>query len=117
MSEKQSSRRKFVKSMGLTAGASLVAPLTYAAALDNPEVKKLSPEQQEFMLRYGKWMDEFAELAVVLKSDPDNFEKRQQMLELTNKAQEFRPELTEHLKDQTFSLIYKESIKKVTNQI
>ena len=117
MSKDQSSRRNFVKSMSLTAGASLLAPLTYAAALDNPEVKKLSPKQQEFMQRYGKWMDEFTEMAIIQKTDHDNFENHQKMLALTNKAAEFRPELTKHLKDPTFSLIYKESIKKVTNQI
>lgn len=116
MSEKES-RRNFIKSAGLTVGAAIVAPLTYAQALDNPAVKKLSPDQQEFMVEYGKWMDEFADLAVILKKDPENYENREKMLVLTNKAQEFRPELTKHLKDPIFSMIYKESIKKVTNQI
>jgi hypothetical protein len=62
-------------------------------------------------------MDDFAEMAVILKKDPENFEYRKKMLELTNQAQEYRPELTKHLKDPVFSMIHKESIKKVMNQI
>jgi hypothetical protein len=53
MPEKESTRRNFIKSAGLTMGAAMVAPLTYAQDLDNSEVKKLNPEQQEFMERYG----------------------------------------------------------------
>jgi hypothetical protein len=117
MSEQESTRRKFLQIFGLTAGATLLNKTSLASFTDQEEIKKLNPEQQEFMIRYGKWMDEFTEVARIQKTDPDNQENQMQMIVLSKKAEELQPELNEHLKDNTFFLIYKASIKRLSNEI
>ena len=117
MSEQQSSRRKFMKLIGLTGAASMVGPNAIAGFNDESEILKLNTEQQEFMIRYGKWMDEFVEVIRVKKKDPEDQKNNEKMIALTEKVQKMKPELTEFLKDETFSMIYMASIKRVRDEI
>lgn len=117
MSEQQSSRRKFLKILGLTGAASMVGPNAYASFNKPSEILKLNPEQQEFMIRYGKWMDEFLEVIRIKKKSPDHHENNEKMIALTEKVEKMKPELTEFLKDETFSIIYLASIKRVRDEI
>jgi hypothetical protein len=117
MSEQQSSRRGFLKLLGLTAGATLASKNVFAAFIDKTEIRKLNPKQQEFMLRYGKWMDEFIEMIRVQKTDPDNITNLKKMVELSEKAEALQPELSEFMKDETFALIYHASIDRVSREI
>ena len=117
MSEQQSSRRKFLKTLGLTGAATMVGPNALAGFSDHSEILKLNPEQQEFMIRYGKWMDKFIEVIRIKKKNPDDIENNEKMVVLTEKVQEMKPELTEFLKDETFSIIYMASIKRVKDEI
>ena len=117
MSEQQSSRRKFLRVLGLTGAASLVAPSALAGINKHSEILKLNPEQQEFMIRYEKWMDEFLEVIRIKKDNPENHENNEKMIALTLKVEKMKPELTEFLKDQTFATIYMASIKRVRDEI
>ncbi len=117
MSDNNSSRRKFLQLLGLTASSTLINTSAIAGFIDQTTIHKLNPEQQEFMLRYGKWMDEFIEVIHIQKKEPDNIENKHKMIALTEMAEKFNPELSEFMKDQTFSLIYNESILRMTNTI
>ena len=117
MSEQSSNRRNFLKLLGLSAGATLVSASGVAAFTNSTEIKVLSPEQQEFMIRYGKWMDEFTELIRLKKEDPENLENNKKTMALAEKAESFQPELKKFMSDKTFELIYKESIKRVSIEI
>ncbi|HKR07117.1 MAG TPA: hypothetical protein VJY62_20940 [Bacteroidia bacterium] len=117
MSEKQSSRRKFLQVLGVTAGASLVNTNALAGFVEHQQLLKLNPAQQEFMVRYGKWMDEFIEAIRIKKLYPGNVENQKKMFFLSAEAEKFKPELTEFMKDETFSMIYKASIERVTKEI
>ncbi len=117
MSEKKSTRRKFLQLFGLSATASLVSTSVLAAFVDQAEIRKLNPEQQEFMIGYGKWMDEFIEVIRIQKTDPDSLENNRKMIALSEKAEELQPELAEFMKDETFSLIFKASIERMSKEI
>ena len=117
MSEKQSSRRKFLQLLGLTASASLVGPSAIAGSIDQKEILKLNPEQQVFMIAYGKWMDEFIEVIRIQKTHPGNLENHKKMVVLTEAAEKMKPELSEFMKDSTFSVIYKASIERMSKEI
>ena len=117
MSKQESSRRKFMKTAGLVVGGTLIAKGSMANTLNADEVRKLNPEQNEFMERYGLWMDEFTEVVRLQKKEPYNEEYRLRMEALTQRSHDFKPELSEHMKDKTFNLIYLESIKRVRDEI
>lgn len=117
MTEKSSSRRKFLQLLGLSAGASLIPSNSVAGLVDHTEILKLNPEQQEFMLQYEKWMDEFIEVIKVQKTDPKDVKNNENMIALTHRAEEMKPQLSEFMKDDTFSKIYQVSIQRMTNEI
>ena len=117
MTNNQPTRRNFLQFLGLSAGSVLVNTNAFAGFIDHESILKLNPEQQEFMLRYGKWMDEFIEVIRTQKTEPGNMENKVRMIALTEKANEFNPELAQFMKDKTFSLIYRASIQRMSSEI
>ncbi len=117
MTDQDSTRRKFLKVLGLTAGAGLVSTGALAKIIDHQEIHKLNPEQQEFMLRYGQWMDEFIEVIAIQKTFPDDSVNNQKLMQLSDQAQIWQPQLTEYMKEESFALIYRASIEKMRNEI
>ena len=118
--EENNSRRKFLRSgliTAATAGTALISTNAFSAFINQAEVLKLNPKQQEFMLRYGKWMDDFIDIIRKKQAEPGNLEHQKVVMVLSQKAEGFKPELTEFLKDETFALIYQASIDKMTKEI
>ena len=70
MSKNKSTRRNFLQVLGLSAGASVVSVTALGSMINATEIKKLNPKQQEFMIRYGKWMNDFIEAVRIKKTDP-----------------------------------------------
>lgn len=117
MSEKQSTRRNFLQLIGLSAGASVVSVTALGSIIEATEIRKLNPRQQAFMIRYGKWMNEFIEVTRIKNTDPGNNENSKKIATLAAFAEKFKPELNEFMKDETFRLIYKVSVERVTKEI
>ena len=117
MSKGQSTRRKFLQILGLSAGSTLLTTTTLGGFVDRETIHQLNPKQQEFMMRYGKWMDEFIDVIRVQKAEPENMENKHKMIALTEKAETLNPELAEFMKDKTFSLIYHASILRMSSEI
>jgi len=117
MSENQSSRRKFLQMLGLSAGATFVAASSMAKGFDQEEIRKLTAPQQEFMMRYEKWMNEYIDVIRIQKTDPDNIEHHKSMAALSAKAEAFQPELAIFMKDETFAMIFQVSIERMTKEI
>lgn len=117
MSAQQSTRRNFLRFFGLSATASMMSANALAGIIVEGEIKKLKPVQQAFMVRYSQWMDEFIEAIRIKKNDPGNPENNNRIMNLTNKADAFKPELNEHMKDETFRLIYAASIERMSKEI
>lgn len=117
MSEMQSSRRSFLKILGVSVGATVTSTTAFAGLFDHSEIQKLNPEQKEFMLTYEKWMDEFIEEIRIKKKEPGNIENQKKMMALTERAASWKPKLTEYMKDKTFALIYQDAIARTTKEI
>ena len=118
--EENNSRRKFLRSgilTAATAGAVLVSTNSFSAFINQAEVRKLTPKHQEFMLRYGKWMDDFIHVIRRKRAEPGNQNHQKVIMILSEKAKGFKPELTEFLKDETFALIYQASIDRMSKEI
>ena len=118
--EENNSRRRFLRSgiiTAATAGTALISTNAFSAFINQAEVLKLNPKQQEFMLRYGKWMDDFIDVIRKKQAEPGNQEHQKVIVKLSEKAEGFKPELTEFLKDETFAIIYQASIDKMSKEI
>ncbi|WP_269223064.1 hypothetical protein [Flavobacterium sp. IMCC34518] len=117
MLDSKSNRRNFFKFLGLTTGATLISPSSFASHLDLTEIKKLTSEQREFIILHEKWMDEFIEVIRVRKTEPENRENNKKMIAITEMAEEFKPKLNEFMKDGVFAVIYKLSLERMTKEI
>lgn len=117
MSEIQSSRRSFLKILGVSVGATVASTTALAGLIDHSEIQKLNPEQREFMLTYEKWMDEFIDAIRTKKKVPGNIENHKKMMALTERAATWKTKLTEYMKDKTFALIYQSAIERTTKEI
>ena len=118
--QENNSRRKFLRSGIITvatAGTALISTNAFSAFINQAEVLRLNPKQQEFMLRYGKWMDDFIDVIRRKQAEPGNQEHQKVIAKLSEKAEGFKPELTEFLKDETFAIIYQASIDKMSKEI
>lgn len=117
MPETQASRRKFIKIIGVSAGATVASTTAFAGLINHTEIHKLNPEQKEFMLNYEKWMDEFIDAIRIKKKEPGNLENNKNMMALTERAATWKPTLTEYMKDKTFALSYQFAIERTTKEI
>jgi len=113
----QPNRRKFLQWLGLSAGTALAGHGALAAFIDKQEIRKLNAEQQAFMIRYGEWMDRFTAMSRLKKTDPGNAENNRKLMALAEEAEAMRPELVEHMKDETFAVVYKLSIERASKAI
>lgn len=116
MTDKSTGRRSFIKLTGLAAGLGLSTP-ALAGFLKEDEIKSLNPVQLEFMKRYGEWMDEYIDVIRLQKLNPDNPEVRKKVVSVAEKAEIFQPELTGFMKDNTFAIIFKHALGRVTKEI
>ncbi len=117
MTDYTSSRRRFLQKIGLVAGTTLLTTSAIAGFIDKEEIRKLNQKQQEFMVRYGSWMDEFIAVIREQKQKPGDLDNHNLMIALTEKSENMKPELSEHLKDETFALIFHASIKRMSDEI
>lgn len=117
MSDQSSSRRKFLQVLGVTAGTALISSNQINAISESETVHKLNPEQQEFMDKYGKWMDEFIDAIRIQKTDRSNTDNNLKMAALSDQAETFKPELAKFMQDEKFAMIYNASIQRTTSEI
>jgi len=118
MEENNSTRRKFLKFLGLSTVATISgAKLLASSLISTDDVKKLNPEQKTFMLRYGKWMDEFIEVIKIQKLDPDNLDNKHKLMKLTEESEVWQPRLNKYMHDKDFAAIYSASIQKMSQEI
>ena len=117
MNDNDSTRRNFLKILGLSATAALADNKAVAGFINHEEIMRLNPEQQEFMNRYGMWMDEFIEVIRNQKQKPGDSENNKKMIALTDRAEAFKPELAKHMQDKDFTTIYLASIERMKKEI
>lgn len=117
MTDKQSTRRKFLQMLGLSAGATIISGTAAATGFDMEEIKKLTPPQHEFMLEYEAWMTENIKVIREQKTDPGNIEHHKKLSTLAARAESFQPTLAKFMQDPVFALIFRVSIERMVKEI
>jgi hypothetical protein len=110
-------RRKFLELLGLTAGATIAGTTVFGKSVSNEEILTLNAEEQEFMLMYERWMDEFLKVIKIQKNEPQNIENHKRMIALTEIADEWKTQINTYMQDKKFATIFHASIERMKNEI
>jgi iron-sulfur cluster repair protein YtfE (RIC family) len=114
----ESTRRDFLKKLGLIASATALTTSAFGKVEslinEDKEKYKLTPEQAKFMQHYEKWLEEFHEMAKFQKVDPEHLENNKKLVALSEEAKKWQAELVEHMKDENFAKYYMIVTEKVT---
>lgn len=122
MAGKESSRRGFLKRIGMVAATAAIANTAWAQVdkLSSeilPEKPVLSPEQSEFMSKYTHWLEEFHQMAKLQKVSPGDSENNKKLVALSDEARAWQDELIAYMRDENFSRHYLMVTEKVTQTI
>ena len=111
-------RRDFLKELGLITEAEA---LSDSGLPDVPELLavdkvnfSLTVEQQKFMVRYEKWLEEFRSMAQIQKLTPDDVENNKKLMALSEEAGTWQKELVGYMKDGNFSRYFMTVSERVT---
>ena len=115
----ESTRRDFMRKLGLTLGATLVAGATdiRASVLQHKEEFTLSPEQHKFMESYENWMDEFIVVIRRQTAYPLDIDNNRKIVVLSEKAKGWQKQLVEYMKDENFARYFMTVSERMTKEI
>lgn len=117
----ESTRRDFLKKLGLAVSATALAStgLSHAAEIiqNKKEEFPLTAEQRKFMKGYEKWLKEFHDMAKFQKKDAEHLGNNQRLMALSEEAKKWQKELIEHMKDENFARYYMVVTEKITATI
>lgn len=117
----ESNRRDFLKKLGLITGATAVTVTGISGVADliteKKENIKLTPGQEQFMVKYEKWLDEFNDMVKFQKDDPEHLENNKRLMALSDEAKIWQKELIEYMKDENFARYYMIATERVTTGI
>ncbi|OYU96230.1 MAG: hypothetical protein CFE21_07415 [Bacteroidetes bacterium B1(2017)] len=117
MENQETSRKNFIKLLTKSLGGAIADNPILNTLIGNEDVLRLNEVQQEFMVKYGIWMDENIHVIKQIKAEPNNMEWRKKMMALSEEAADMQETLTDFMKDRTFGLIYHASIQKMRAEI
>ncbi|MBX7204039.1 MAG: hypothetical protein K1X81_01315 [Bacteroidia bacterium] len=110
-------RRKFLELLGLTAGATIAGATVFGKSTPDEEILTLNAEEQEFMLMYERWMDEFLKVIKIQKDEPHNMDNHKRMMALTEIADEWKTQINTYMQDKKFATIYHASVERMKKEI
>lgn len=110
-------RRKFLELLGLTAGATIAGATVFGKSTPDEEILTLNAEEQEFMIMYERWMDEFLKVIKIQKDEPHNMENHKRMMALTEISDEWKTQINTYMQDKKFATIYHASIERMKKEI
>lgn len=113
----ESTRRGFLKKLGLTAGAVALATASNATSFVEKFPFPLTDEQRDFMVKYELWMDNFMEVIAARKINPDDLAANKRMMQLTDEAESWQAEVVRHMQDPNFARNYMTATERMTKAI
>lgn len=114
----ESTRRTFLRKLGLTVGATAITGIAKSTQIIEDKIQfPLTEEQQKFMLAYDRWMDEFIEIIKARREYPDDLELNKKLMALSEEAQKWQPVVNEFMKESNFAKHYMIVTERMTNEI
>jgi len=112
-------RKDFLKKLGLAGAAIAIAPISSTAKAFTADETNivLNTEQKDFLRNYESWLTEFNAFIEVQKEDFSNTRNNHKLMELSNQANVWKDQLTNHMTDGNFAAAYLELTEKVRSSI
>lgn len=118
MNNYEESRRAFLAKLGLTVGTAVVASAKLSATVLNDKKEfTLTTEQQELMVQYEKWMDKFIPAIKAQRENQEDLVAKTNIVELSEEADSWRPQLIEYMKDDNFARYYMAATERMTKEV
>ncbi len=118
MNEYEGSRRAFLAKLGLAVGAGALGTEKLSAKILNSKAEfPLTNDQQKLMDRYEEWMDEFIPVIKDFRSNPNDPVAKKRIAELSEQAEEWRPQLNTFMEDDNFARYYATATERMTREI
>lgn len=114
----ESTRRNFLRKLGLSIGATVVVGKGIEASIRENNVEfPISEKQEKFLKKYEEWMDDFIEVIKGRRAEPENLTLNKKMVELSNQAEKWQPILKKYMKDEDFARRYMIISERMTHEI
>lgn len=118
MDSYESTRRGFIKKLGLSVGMAAV----YSGAKGAKIIEKhidfpLTSDQQKFIESYEDWMDNFIEIIKARRTNPDDLELNLKLMRLSEQHESWQKEVVEYMKDDNFAKHYMIVTQRMTDEI
>lgn len=114
----EESRRMFLAKLGLSVGAVAVGSAKLSATVLNDKMEfPLTGEQTELMAKYEEWMDKFIPAVKAQREDEEDLIAKAKIVELSDEAETWRPQLAEFMKDDNFARYYMTATERLTKEV
>lgn len=118
MNNYEGSRREFLVKLGLTVGTVAVGSAKLSATVMNNKMEfALSSGQKELMAKYEIWMDNFIPVIKAQRKNQDDPIVKAKIVELSEEANTWQPQLIEYMKDDNFARYYMTATERMTKEV
>ncbi len=118
MDNYESTRRRFIKKLGLSVGMAVAVSGARGAKIIEKHVDfPLSDQQQKFIHNYEIWMDKFVEIIKARRTNPDNLDLNLELMKLSEEHEKWQKEVVEYMKDDNFAKHYMIITQRMTDEI
>uniref|UniRef100_UPI00321666CC hypothetical protein n=1 Tax=uncultured Draconibacterium sp. TaxID=1573823 RepID=UPI00321666CC len=118
MNEYEETRRTFLAKLGLTVGTVALGSVKLSATVLNDKTEfALTGKQKELMDNYEIWMDNFIPAVKAQRENPEDKIAKTRIVELSEEAESWRPQLVEYMKDENFARYYMTATERLTKEV
>lgn len=118
MDSYESTRRGFIKKLGLSVGiAAAYSGAKGAKIIENNIDFPLTDNQQKFIHKYEEWMNQFVEIIKARRSNPDDLEINMKLMRLSEQHETWQKEVIEYMKEDNFAKHYMIVTQRMTDEI
>ena len=118
MDSYESTRRGFLRKLGLSVGVAVAATTVKGAQIIEKNISfPLTDDQQKFIEKYEDWMDSFVEVIKERKLNPDELEVNMRLMKLSEQHETWQKEVKGYMEDENFAKHYMIVTERMTLQI
>lgn len=118
MDNYESTRRVFLRKLGLSVGMAVAATGVKGAQIIEKNIEfPLTDDQQNFIKQYEVWMSSFIEVIKERRSKPNDLDVNMRLMKLSEKHETWQKEVQVYMEDPNFAKHYMIVTERMTLEI